>query len=111
MAKKILNSCNVTKLDLINSEASKAFKDMPAGAEVRGAAIVEEIDEETGEAKRYSYLYTDSGVYAGISASIRRGIEEFIDLMADEPDKTYKATVEKRPSASGREFFAIYFAE
>lgn len=106
MAKKILGMVNVTKLDVVNSESSLAFKEMPEGTPIKGAAIVED------EGREYSYLYAEDGtVYAGNSATVKRGVEGLIDLLTEEPNKKYAATLLRRESNNGKEFYTIKFNE
>ena len=113
MAKKILDSINVTKLDIINAESSQGFKaavgkDIP----VKGVALIEEPDRETGEAKRYAYIFaTDGAVYGGNSGTIYRSVENLIDLMTDDETKNYAFTVASAPTASGREFLSLRIHE
>lgn len=113
MAKKILDSINVTKLDIINAESSQSFKaavgkDIP----VKGVALIEEPDRETGEAKHYAYIFADDGaVYGGNSATIYRSAENLIELMGDDENKKYSFTVASAPTASGREFLSLRIHE
>lgn len=108
--KTIKEKANITKLDIINSEVSRPFKEL-VGVEVavKGAAIVEEPDEN-GEVKEYSYLYAEDGtIYGGNSATIKRAISNLIDLLTDDEEsgEKYKATVDARKSANDREFLSL----
>lgn len=109
MAKKIINSINVTKLDVINAESSESFKkaigkEIPVG----GVAIIEDADRETGEARNYAYIFAkDGGVYGGNSATITRACDMLIDAMTEEPNKEYSVNVVSAPTASGREFLSL----
>lgn len=111
--KTIINSINVTKLDIINAESSQSFKtavgkDIP----VKGVALIEEPDRETGEAKRYAYIFAESGeVFGGNSATIYRSAENLIDLMGDGDGTQYAFTVVSAPTASGREFLSLRIHE
>lgn len=111
--KKILESINVTKLDIINAESSQSFKaavgkDIP----VKGVALIEEPDRETGEAKRYAYIFAESGeVFGGNSATVYRSAENLIELMQDDDKKHYAFTVVSAPTASGREFLSLRIKE
>ena len=109
--KKTLSAVNVTKLDITNAESSQSFKALlgqPATT-IKGAAIIEEADRETGEAKQYAYIFADDGaVFGGNSATVRRQVENLIDLMQDDEDDTkYGFTVTSAPTANGREFLSL----
>ena len=112
MAKTIIDAVNVSKLDIINAESSQSFKaavgkDTP----VKGVALIEEPDRETGEAKRYAYIFAESGeVYGGNSATVYRSAENLIELIKDDAKK-YAFTVVSAPTASGREFLSLRIRE
>lgn len=109
MAKTIINAINVSKLDIINAESSQSFK-KAVGAEIviNGAALIAEPDRETGEEKRYAYIFADDGaVYGGNSATIYRSVENLIDLMAEDDKTKYSFTVASAPTANGREFLSL----
>ena len=93
MAKKIINSINVTKLDVINAESSESFKkaigkEIPVG----GVAIIEDADRETGEARNYAYIFAkDGGVYGGNGANNSDAVVEGMDIYAEaRNESTYK---------------------
>lgn len=111
--KKIIKSTDsITKLDIINAEASQSFKDMPeGGVEVHGVALVEDVNRD-GEVGQFAYLFTPDGeVYGGNSATIYRACDGLIDLIgdniADGVEKTYRVKVNSRPTSSGREFLTL----
>lgn len=110
MAKKIINKTeSISKLDIINSEASKSFREL-VGKEpvaIKGAALIEDVNKD-GEIAQFAYVFCNDGVvYGGNSATIYRGVDGLIDLMADDPDAAYKVAVDERPTASGREFLSL----
>lgn len=109
MAKKIINSINVTKLDIINAESSESFKKAIGNSiPVGGVAIIEDADRETGEPRNYAYIFAkDGNVYGGNSATICRACEMLIEAMNDEPSKDYNVNVVSAPTASGREFLSL----
>lgn len=113
MAKTIIDAVNVSKLDIINAESSQSFKaavgkDTP----VKGVALIEEPDRETGEAKRYAYIFAENGeVYGGNSATVYRSAENLIELIKDDDAKKYAFTVVSAPTASGREFLSLRIHE
>ena len=109
MAKKVINSINVTKLDIINAESSESFKKaIGTSIPVGGVAIIEDADRETGEPRNYAYIFAkDGNVYGGNSATISRGCEMLIEVMSDEPTKDYSVNVVSAPTASGREFLSL----
>lgn len=107
--KKIIDSANVTKLDILNAESSQSFKAaVGENIEITGAALIEEPDRETGEAKKYAYLFAaDGAVYGGNSATVYRSVEGLIDLMHDDEKARFAFTVVSAPTASGREFLSL----
>lgn len=107
--KKIINKTDsISKLDIINAEASQSFKAMPEdGVSVHGVAIIEDVNKD-GEVGEFAYIFTpDGAVYGGNSATIRRACENLIDLMSDEPDEEFTASVNSRPTSNGREFLTL----
>lgn len=113
MAKKILDSINVSKLDIINAESSQSFKKAVGEApiSIKGAALIEEPDRETGEEKKYAYIFTPDAVYGGNSATIYRAVSNLLELMAETPDKEYAFTVASTPTANGRDFLTLNIRE
>ena len=107
--KKIINAVNVTKLDIINAESSQSFKAI-VGKKIPivGAALIEDADRETGEARNFAYIFAgDGAVYGGNSATIYRSVESLIDLMNDDAEARYAFEVVSAPTASGREFLSL----
>ena len=107
--KKIIKSTDtITKLDIINAEASQSFKDLPAdGVDVHGVALVEDVNKD-GEIGQFAYVFTPYGeVYGGNSATIYRACDGLIDLMTDEPEGAFRVKVNSRPTAGGREFLTL----
>ena len=107
--KKILNSTDsITKLDIINAEASQSFKEVPSeGVLAKGVALIEDVNKD-GEVEKFAYLFTPDGdVYGGNSATIYRACEGLIDLMNDDPEQTYRVKVNSRPTSGGREFLTL----
>lgn len=114
MAKKILSQTDtITKLDIINSEASKSFREL-VGADpvpVKGAALIEDANKD-GVITQFAYVFCNDGVvFGGNSATIYRGVDGLIDLMGDDPEAKYAITVDERPTASGREFLSLRIVE
>lgn len=109
MAKKIIKSINVTKLDIINAESSESFKKVIGQPiPVSGVAIIEDEDRETHEPRNYAYIFAKDGeVYGGNSATITRACDMLIDTMSEEPNNNYTVNVVSAPTASGREFLSL----
>ena len=106
--KEIKNSYGVTKVDIINAEASKGYKELVGRVEiVRGAAIINEPDEN-GVVNTFAYIFTESGeVYGGNSATVARTVDSIIDLLSDEDGNKYGVTVDARESDNERTFFTL----
>lgn len=99
--KQIISSVNVSELDILNSNGAYGFRMMPENSQIVGAAIV--LDNN----KRVATLFTDSGVYSGISQNIADSVEMLIDLIKTEPEKKYAATVQ----GGERDFLRVVFKE
>lgn len=101
MSKKILAQHGVTKVDIINAESSRSFRDLVGAGvvAVRGAALVEEVNAD-GNAVTFPYVFTEDGeAYGGNSATIRKGVEGLIDLMDDAAEgEHYGIEIESRQS-------------
>lgn len=108
--KKILSKTDsISKLDIINAEASKSFRELvgkPVFA-VKGAALIEDANKD-GEVTKFAYVFGDDGVvFGGNSATVYRGVDSLIDLIGDDPEVKYGITVDERPTASGRDFLSL----
>ena len=110
MKKIITKTSNISKLDIINAEASQSFRELAGEAApvgVKGAAIIEDVNKD-GEVGQFAYVFCDGGrVYGGNSATIRRSVEALIDLIEDDASIEYGVAVDSRPTASGREFLSL----
>lgn len=112
MAKQLIKSHGVGKLEIINAENSRSFRDLKGTTvEVTGAALITDTNK-AGETVDFAYLFAkDGAVYGGNSATIYRAIEGLIDLMEEDADKHYTATVDGRQATSGREFLSLRVGE
>ena len=111
--KTTIAKVNVSELDIINAESSQSFKKaVGVDVKVKGAALIDEPDRETGEIKHYAYIFADDGaVYGGNSATVYRSVEALIKLIEAEPKKHFAFTVVSAPTASGREFLSLRLKE
>jgi len=111
MAKRIIKSSRVSKLDIINAESSQGFKSAVGEAiPVLGAAIIE--DDKNGETDQFAYIFgADGSVYGGNSDTVRNSLDAFIDYMEENPDTEFTAEIISRPSSNGRDFLTVKFAE
>lgn len=112
MAKQIIKSYGVGKLEIINAENSRSFRDLKGTTvEITGAALITDVNK-AGETVDFAYIFAaDGAVYGGNSATIYRAVEGLIDLLEDEDGKTYCATVDGRQATSGREFLSLRISE
>lgn len=112
--KTIITKTNsISKLDIINAESSKSFRELAGKepVEVKGAAIIEDVNKD-GEVGQFAYVFCDGGrVYGGNSATIRRSVEGLIDLIGDDETKKYGVAVDSQPTANGREFLSLRVVE
>lgn len=107
--KKIIKSTEtITKLDIINAEASQSFKEIPSeGVIVKGVALIEDVNKD-GELENFAYIFTpDGSVYGGNSATVYRACDGLIDVMEDDPESEFRVKVNSRPTSGGREFLTL----
>lgn len=112
MAKTIIKAHGVGKLEIINAENSRSFRDLKGQTvEVTGAALITDVNK-AGEEVDFAYLFAkDGSVYGGNSATIYRAVDGLIDLMDEDSSKHYAATTDGRSAASGREFLSLRISE
>ena len=108
MKKITKQTSNISKLDIINAEASQSFKEIPeAGVKVHGIALITDVNRD-GKEEDFAYLFAEDGaVYGGNSATIYRACDGLIDIIEEEPEETYIAKVNSRPTQSGRDFLTL----
>lgn len=99
---------NLTKKELFNAKSNTlSLKEAPDEITIRGVAVDEITDIDTGFVKHVTYLFEENGiVYGSISESIFNSITELIDLM-EEINKNVTLNVNRNKSMSGREFLTI----
>ena len=112
MAKNIIKAHGVGKLEIINAENSRSFRELKGQTvEVTGAALITDTNK-AGETVDFAYLFSkDGSVYGGNSATIYRAVDGLIDLMDEDAAKKYAATADGRSAASGREFLSLRISE
>ena len=109
MAKAIIaQTNNFTRKMGINIGTSIALQDM-AGQKItsiQAAAIVTDVDRETGEEKEVAILVDESGVcYSAISATVLGQMEDVIALLDD--GESFDVIVVSRKSKGGRDFITL----
>ncbi len=109
-----MTSYGMTKKDVINAETSSiALQTLDSGAiiEIKGAAVTETTDAETGEFRNVGYMVcTDGQIYGSVSATAIKSIEGIIELFTDEAENgvdKLEIKVIKRKSNAGREFISL----
>lgn len=112
MAKNIIKAHGVGKLQIVNAENSRSFRDLKGQTvEVSGAALITDVNK-AGEEVDFAYLFAKDGtVYGGNSSTIYRAVDGLIDLLDDDENKHYAATADGRTAASGREFLTLRISE
>ena len=113
----MLKSYNFSKKDEINSVSATPLQKVKGQViNVRGCAITERLDEETGEERKVALISAEEGTYSSISATAIKGLELIIDYMtslADEADSYgegfdgVKVKVNASKSNAGREFITL----
>lgn len=109
-----MNSYGMTKKDVINAETSSiALQTLENGAviEIKGAAVAETPDTETGEVRNVGYMVcTDGQIYGCVSATAIKSIEGIVEVFPDEAENgvdRLEVKVIKRKSNAGREFISL----
>lgn len=104
----IENTNNFTKRDSMNSRNGLPLQDLDdkSTIKVTTAAILEDVDEETGERKEIGVIRTpDKLYYTTISATVIDTMHDLIDIINEEGDVEIR--LGKRKSKGGREFLTI----
>lgn len=109
MAKAIIaKTNNFTKKMAINIGTSIALQDMGGQkiTSIQAAAIVTDVDRETGEEREVAIIVDESGmVYSAISATVLSQMEDVIDLLDD--GESFDIIVVSRKSKGGRDFITL----
>lgn len=110
MAKTIVSMFGVSRLDLINANNSKAFKDVAPDEQIHvtGAAIVDEIDEN-GNPRAFAYVFDNEAgaVYGGNAAGAVQTVSDLIPLMEEEPGEYY-LSVTCSKSKGGKDYLSFF---
>lgn len=109
MAKAIIaKTNNFTRKMAVNIGTSIALQDM-AGQKIESieaAAIVTDVDRETGEEKEVAIIVDGSGIsYSAISATVLSQMDDVIALLDD--GETFDIIVVSRKSKGGRDFITL----
>ena len=108
-----MNAFIFTRKDEINSVSATPLQSAKGEiVTVKGCAITERPDADTGEMKSVGLLITEEyGVMSCISKTAIRGIDMLMDYMddlsADENIDTCKVAIRAGKSNAGREFITI----
>lgn len=110
MAKNIIRATEkFTKRHAINLGTAISLQDM-AGQKImsiKAAAIVDDIDRETGESKPVAAFVDAEGlVYTSISAVVMESMEDIIDLI-DEGETFDLSVMSRKAKGSNREFLSV----
>lgn len=110
----MIKSINFTKKDEVNSVSATPLQQAKAEhITIKGAAITERPDEETGDVVRVGLISTaEHGMMSTISGTALKSLDIIIDYMADleadeELGEGVEALVEVGKSNAGREFITL----
>lgn len=105
----MIKSYNFTKKDEINSTSSTPLQNAKGEKiTVKGAAITERTDKDTGENKRVGLVSTiEYGVMSTISGTANDALDLIIDYMESEKVETVEVNVKSNTSRGGREFITL----
>lgn len=104
-----MKSFNFTRKDEINSVSATPLQNAKGEiVTVKGCAITERPDADTGEMKSVGLLITEEyGAMSCISKTAIRGIDMLIDYMTDEKLTEVGVAIRAGKSNAGREFITI----
>lgn len=109
MAKTIkLQTESFNRKMAINIGTSKAMQDMKGQkiSNIQAAAIVEDVDKETGELKEVAVIVDGDGIsYTAISGTVMDVMEDVIELIND--GEEFDVLITGRKSKAGREFISL----
>lgn len=104
-----MKSFNFTRKDEINSVSATPLQNAKGEiVTVKGCAITERPDADTGEMKSVGLLVTEEyGAMSCISKTAIRGIDMLIDYMTDENLSEVSVAIRAGKSNAGREFITL----
>lgn len=109
MARQLIASHNFSKKDIINSKNGIPLQDFEGDStELRNitkAAMIEDVDPETGETKYITVLVIGDDYYTSISGTIYDSMGDVLDVMADEEKVDMR--INRRKSKGGRDFLTL----
>lgn len=109
MARTLIKATNnFTKRDLLNSKSGISLQDFSSNGDfpVTAAAIIEVVDEETGDIQNVTTLVTpDKDYVTSISQNIYETTQELIDIINEEGEVS--VSVRKAKSKGGRDFLSM----
>lgn len=111
--RKIINATSnfnaIDRINLTGADTMENFAKNNTGEKMRvlKAAIVDRVDEETGEVTKSFAVVTDKGSFVGISQTTLQQVEDIIDLFTDEPDSEIYIKPVFRKSKAGRDFIVL----
>lgn len=105
----MLKSFNFTRKDEINSVSATPLQNAKNEVvTVKGCALSERPDSETGEVVKVGLLVTEEyGAMSTISKTAIRGIDMLIDYMTEENLETCEVGIRAGKSNAGREFITL----
>lgn len=105
----MLSSFNFTRKDEINSVSATPLQNAKNEVvNVKGCAIMERPDGDTGESVNVGILVTEEyGAMSTISKTAIRGIDMLIDYMTGENVNSCEVKIKAGTSKAGREFLTI----
>lgn len=104
-----MKAFNFTRKDEINSVSATPLQNAKGEiVTVKGCAITERPDADTGEMKSVGLLVTEEyGAMSCISKTAIRGIDMLVDYMTDENLDSCAVAIRAGKSNAGREFITI----
>lgn len=110
MAKTIIkSSAKFTRRHAINLNTAFSLQDA-AGARlesIQAAAIMDDIDRETGETKPVAAIVTgDGATYTSISAVVMESMEDIIELL-DDGETFDLQVVSRKTKSSNRDYLSL----
>lgn len=110
MAKKIIKSSEkFTRRHAVNLSVAYSLQEVAGSTlnDIVAAAVVEDVDRDTGEAKPVSVLVAgNGGVYTSISSVVMESMDDIIDLL-DDGEKFDIQIVIRKTKSSNRDYLSL----
>ncbi len=106
----IITSFNFTKLDAVAATNARSLKKADSEFIIKGVAIAEQPDTETGEVRTVAFIKTDADMFMTVSATVMQTLSALCDFADDDPEMAengFIGKIKKETSGAGREYLRL----